>query len=74
MSNLHFLNYWDFGLCPSSGILKTRKHSVSETGSVYVLRCGGVGTPTLLGPLHSRCLLLLTGGWQQTQFPQPCLL
>jgi hypothetical protein len=23
-----------FGLCPSSGILKTREHNVSETGSV----------------------------------------
>jgi hypothetical protein len=31
-------NNWVFGLCPSSGILKTRKHSVSETGSVSVLR------------------------------------
>jgi hypothetical protein len=26
---------------PSSDILKTRKHNVSETGSVSVLRCGG---------------------------------
>jgi hypothetical protein len=26
------------GLCPSSGILTTRKHNVSETGSVSVLR------------------------------------
>jgi hypothetical protein len=24
-------NYWGSGLCPSSGILKTRKHNVSET-------------------------------------------
>jgi hypothetical protein len=31
-------NYWFFGLCPSSGILETRKHDVSETGSVSVLR------------------------------------
>jgi hypothetical protein len=30
-------NYWVFGLCPSSGILETRKHNVSETGSVSVL-------------------------------------
>jgi hypothetical protein len=29
-------NYWVFGLCPS-GILKTRKHNVSETGSVSLL-------------------------------------
>jgi hypothetical protein len=32
-------DYWDFGLCPSSGILKnTKKHSVSDTGFVSVLR------------------------------------
>jgi hypothetical protein len=24
-------NYWVFGLCPSSGILETRKHTVSES-------------------------------------------
>jgi hypothetical protein len=30
-------NYWVFGPCPSSGILKTRDHSVSETGSVSAL-------------------------------------
>jgi hypothetical protein len=30
-------NYWVFGLCPSSVILETRKHNVSETGSVSVL-------------------------------------
>jgi hypothetical protein len=31
-------NYWDFGLRPSSGIVKTRKHNVSDTRSVCVLR------------------------------------
>jgi hypothetical protein len=31
-------NYWVFGLCPSSGILETRKRSVSETGPVSVFR------------------------------------
>jgi hypothetical protein len=31
-------NYWVLGLFPSSGILETRKHDVSETGSVSVLR------------------------------------
>jgi hypothetical protein len=30
--------YWIFGLFPSSGILENRKHDVSETGSVSVLR------------------------------------
>jgi hypothetical protein len=43
-------NYRVFGLFPSSGILGTRKHDVSETGSVSVLRCGRK-TPTQMGPL-----------------------
>jgi hypothetical protein len=34
----HTQNYWVFGLFPSSGVLGTRKHDVSETGSVSVLR------------------------------------
>jgi hypothetical protein len=33
-------NYWVSGLRPSSGILNTRKHNVSETGSVSILRWG----------------------------------
>jgi hypothetical protein len=41
-------NYLVFGLCPSSGFLKTREHNVKETGSIPVLRWGGK-TPTLLG-------------------------
>jgi hypothetical protein len=31
-------NYWGFELFPSSGILETRKHDDSETGSVSVFR------------------------------------
>jgi hypothetical protein len=31
-------DYWVFRLCPSSAILKTREHNVSENGSVSVLR------------------------------------
>jgi hypothetical protein len=31
-------NYWVSGLFPPSGILETRKHDISETGSVLVLR------------------------------------
>jgi hypothetical protein len=31
-------NYWGFGLFPSSGILKTREHNVSEIGYVSILR------------------------------------
>jgi hypothetical protein len=33
-------NHWDSGLCPSSGILNTRKHNVSVSGSFSVLRWG----------------------------------
>jgi hypothetical protein len=44
-------NYCVFGLHPSSGILETRKHNVSETGSVSILKWGGK-TPTQLGPLE----------------------
>jgi hypothetical protein len=46
-------NYWVLGLFPSSGILQNRKHDVSETGSVSVLRWGGGGkTHIQLGPLE----------------------
>jgi hypothetical protein len=49
-------NCWASSLCPSSGILNTRNHNVSETGSVSILRWGGGGggqeTPTQLGPLE----------------------
>jgi hypothetical protein len=41
------------GYCPSSGIIETIKHNVSENGSVSVLRWGGGETPTLLGPLQT---------------------
>jgi hypothetical protein len=36
-TDIFYQNYLVFGLCPSSGILKTRER-VSETGSVSVLR------------------------------------
>jgi hypothetical protein len=39
-------NYWVFAIFASSGILGTRKHNVSETGSVSVLRCVGGKTHT----------------------------
>jgi hypothetical protein len=44
--------YYVFGLFPTSRILGTRKHDVSETGSVSALRCGEEA-PTQLGPLDS---------------------
>jgi hypothetical protein len=35
-------NYWVFGLCASSGILRNiRERNISETGSVSIVRCGG---------------------------------
>jgi hypothetical protein len=49
-------NYWVLGLSPLSSILETRKHNISETGSVSVLRWGGK-TPTQLGPLERVNLL-----------------
>jgi hypothetical protein len=45
------MNYWVFGLLPSSGILENRKHDVSETGSVFFLRLGGEDTYSV-GPLR----------------------
>jgi hypothetical protein len=46
-------HYWVFGLCPSSGILETRKYNDSETWSVFFLKWGVAKTPTQLGPLES---------------------
>jgi hypothetical protein len=43
-------NYLVSGLCPSSGILETRKHNVSE---LDLFPSSGEGeTPTLLGPIE----------------------
>jgi hypothetical protein len=39
--NIYTQNYWGFGLRSSSGILKTREHNVTETGSVSLLMWGG---------------------------------
>jgi hypothetical protein len=68
-------NYWVPGLCLSSGILNTRKHSISETQFVSVLRWGEE-TPTLLGPLERDNL---NSYWievrrKQIQFSKPCFL
>jgi hypothetical protein len=38
---INIQNYWIFRLCPSSGISNTRKHNVSETGSLSVLKREG---------------------------------
>jgi hypothetical protein len=42
-------NYWIFGFCPLSGVLKTRKHKVSETGSVSVIRLAFSKGPNRIG-------------------------
>jgi hypothetical protein len=41
MTNFSAQNYWAFGLCPSSSILKTREHYVLKTGSASIPWCGG---------------------------------
>jgi hypothetical protein len=45
---LGITGFLDFS--PSASILENRKHDISETGSVSVLRLGGK-IPTQLGPL-----------------------
>jgi hypothetical protein len=59
--------HWVCGLCLSSGIPNTRKHNVSETGSV-----SGEGrkTLTLLGPLEE--LTSLEDG-NRSSFPKRCI-
>jgi hypothetical protein len=47
--NIHYTqNHWVFVLCPSSGILNTRKQNVLETGSVCVFRRGEAYTYPVL--------------------------
>jgi hypothetical protein len=41
-----------FGLCPSSGILQTTKHDVSESGTVFVVRWRGGGNTYSDGSLR----------------------
>jgi hypothetical protein len=48
--NYFIWNYWVFGLCPWCGILKIRKHNVSETGCFRSQVRGK--KPTLLSPLE----------------------
>jgi hypothetical protein len=61
--NSKLVNWVDFRLlsyriCPSSNILRTRKHNVSETVSVSVFRWGG---RHLLCWIHYKELTLITG-------------
>jgi hypothetical protein len=43
-------NHCFFLLCPSSGIIETRKHNVSETGSFFRSKMRGGKRSTQLGP------------------------
>jgi hypothetical protein len=58
-------DYWIFRLFPSSGILGTRKHDVSETGSVWSSGVGG-NTPCQLGLLDRANL----NHWTSDLFPK----
>jgi hypothetical protein len=56
-------NYRVSGLCPSSGILYTRKHNFLETGSVSIFKWGEAAGVAL--PLPED---------KQNQFPKSCFL
>jgi hypothetical protein len=60
------LNRWLSGLCPSSGILNTRNHNVSETGSVSVLRWGPWKELTSATRL---CTVQNSGRWTKSRKP-----
>jgi hypothetical protein len=64
-------NYQVFGLCSSSCITETRKHNVSETGSIAIVRWGGE-TPTLLGP-NTVGVSILTCGQKKINFKKHCV-
>jgi hypothetical protein len=74
-------SYWIYGLCPSSGILNTRKQNVLETGSVSVFT-RGEGDTSYIGSFREKANLIrsqgpnrlgvslpTTIGRKQTQFP-----
>jgi hypothetical protein len=78
--NWNVKNYRVFVLCPSSGIIETREHNVSETASVSVLRWEGEGT-YFLGPLERANLnhwthvsSPITWGRKRIHFPKLCVL
>jgi hypothetical protein len=68
---LGFFFFWTF---PSSVILETRKHDVSETGSVSVLRWKREKTPTQLGLLERANLSHWTTSVRFTQLFNTMLL
>jgi hypothetical protein len=52
LTNMFLQNHWVSGLCAVSLIPNTRKHNVSGTESISVLRREGGDTSTLLGSLE----------------------
>jgi hypothetical protein len=63
-SNLSTQNYWSFGLCPSSAILKTREQCFGN----WICFCPEVrGARHLLGWVSS---ITSVSGWKQIQFSE----
>jgi hypothetical protein len=55
-------NHWLSALCPSSGIINTRKHNVSETGCFR---------PQTKGGRHLLCWVRWTGPWTMDEVEEP---
>jgi hypothetical protein len=60
-------NHWVYGLCPSFGIINTRKHNFSQTVSLAVFKWGGGETPTLFHPLEKAIEFSHFKGTQQVR-------
>jgi hypothetical protein len=60
----NILNYWSFGLCPSSGILKTLENALFGNWTCFNPLVKE-RTPTLLGPLER----VNTNHWETAVFP-----
>jgi hypothetical protein len=80
-------NYWVFGLCPSSGILKTRKTQGFGNWTCFLPQVRDGETPTLLGPLEragektetdpvseTLCSLVLRIPYEWTKSKNPVIL
>jgi hypothetical protein len=66
-------NYWFSDFVHRPGILETRKHNVSEIGSVSILRSGWGEEPVQLGPLERAKSSILTWGRKPIKFPKRCV-
>jgi hypothetical protein len=63
---LKYQNCWVYGPRPSSAILNTRKHDVSESGSVIVLKWRG--DTYSVGSLITRLMIEETDSVSGTEF------